>query len=123
MNETKKNTLSPRRDGKFSHRAKRVLQLLGTMVAIMTIALVIAHWGINHPTDSAALRNWMQSTRYGWLVWRSALYAALAWGFWRIWHSPGCKPAYRGPLKRMAIACALFALICEYSLFGGGLPL
>lgn len=123
MNETKKNTLSPRRDGKFSHRAKRVLQLLGTIVAMMAIALVIAHWGINHPTDSAALRNWMQSTRYGWLVWRLALYAALAWGFWRIWHSPGCKPVYRGPLKRMAITCALFALVCEYSLFGGGLPL
>ena len=52
-----------------------------------------------------------------------ALYAALAWGFWKVWHAPGCKPEYRQPLKRMAIACAVFALACEYSLFGGGLSL
>ncbi|MEX0634929.1 hypothetical protein M8494_36370 [Serratia ureilytica] len=25
----------------------------------------------------------MQNTRYGWLFWRLALYAALAWGFWK----------------------------------------
>ncbi len=65
----------------------------------------------------------VHSTRYGWLSWRLALYAVLIWGFWKIWHAPGCKPEYRQLLKRMAIACAVFALACEYSLFGGGLTL
>ncbi|WP_034950824.1 hypothetical protein, partial [Erwinia oleae] len=98
-------------------------QLIGMLVATMVIALGMAHWGVNHPSDSAALRDWMQSTRYGWLVWRLALYAALAWVFRNIWHAPGFKPEFKKPLKRMAIACVVFALACEYSLFGGGLSL
>ncbi|GAA3607159.1 hypothetical protein GCM10023078_37750 [Gibbsiella greigii] len=122
MTVTEKKGLSPRRD-KLRHRAKRILQLLGTLVAMMAIALVVAHWGVNHPNDSTALREWMQRTRYSWLAWRLALYAALVWGFWKVWHAPGCKPAYKGPLKRMALACTVFALVCEYTIFGGGLPL
>jgi hypothetical protein len=97
--------------------------MLGMLVIAMIVALGMAHWGVNHPGESAALRDWVHSTRYGWLSWRLALYAVLAWGFWKIWHAPGCKPEYRQPLKRMAIACAVFSLACEYSLFGGGLTL
>jgi hypothetical protein len=97
--------------------------MLGMLVIAMIVALGMAHWGVNHPGKSVALRDWVHSTRYGWLSWRLALYAALAWVFWKIWHAPGCKPEYRQPLKRMAIACAVFALACEYSLFGGGLTL
>ncbi|MCX8966320.1 hypothetical protein EHW66_15400 [Erwinia psidii] len=123
MTETEKKGLPFQRVGKFGQRIKRILQLMGILVATMVIALGMAHWGVNHPSDSAALRDWMQSTRYGWLVWRLALYVALAWVFRNIWHTPGCKPAFKKSLKRMAIACAVFALACEYSLFGGGLSL
>ncbi|ELQ9312146.1 hypothetical protein R3D73_005192 [Serratia marcescens] len=108
---------------KFSGRARRVLKLFVLLMAITCIALSLAHWGINHPSESAALRDWMQRTRYGWLCWRLALYAGLAWGLRKIWRAPGFKPEYRHPLKRMAIACVFFTLACEYSLFGGGLSL
>ncbi len=106
--------------GKFTGRAIRVLQLLALLVGMTVLALSLAHWGVNHPTESAALRDWMQCTRYSWLGWRSALYAGLVLGGWKIWHAPGCKPEYRAPLKRMAIAGVAFALLCEYSVFGGG---
>lgn len=106
---------------RFSHRAKRVLQLLALLMATIVIAFTIAHWAINHSQESTALRDWMNTTRYSWLVWRFALYVSLGWGFWKVWHTPGCKPEYRAPLKRMVVATAVFILACEYSLFGGGL--
>ncbi|CAI0967529.1 hypothetical protein [Serratia quinivorans] len=123
MTGTENKGMSPRRGGRLGHRAKRVLQMLGMLVVVMVIALGMADWDVNHPGQSAALRDWVHSTRYGWLSWRLVLYAVLAWGGWKIWHAPGCKPEYRQPLKRMAIACVVFALACEYSLFGGGLTL
>lgn len=109
--------------GRLAGRARRVLQLLALLAGMMLLALTLAHWGVNHPSESAALRDWMQRTRYGWLGWRLVLYVGLAWGFWRIWHAPGFRPEYRPALRRMAIAGAVFALLCEYSVFGGGLPL
>jgi hypothetical protein len=109
--------------GRLAGRARRVLQLLALLAGMMLLALTLAHWGVNHPSESAALRDWMQRTRYGWLGWRLVLYVGLAWGFWKICQAPGCKPEYRQPLKRMAIAGAVFALLCEYSVFGGGLSL
>ncbi|MBO1811321.1 hypothetical protein J4G53_24090 [Serratia ureilytica] len=107
----------------FTARARRVLKLLVLLMAMTCIALLLAHWGVNHPSESAALRDWMQRTRYGWLGWRLVLYAGLAWGVWRIWRVPGFRPEYRPALRRMAIAGAVFALLCEYSVFGGGLSL
>lgn len=109
--------------GRLAGRAKRVLQLLALLAGMMLLALTLAHWGVNHPGESAALRDWMQRTRYGWLGWRLVLYVCLAWGFWKIWHAPDFRPEYRQPLRRMAIAGAVFALLCEYSVFGGGLSL
>ncbi|BEM74053.1 hypothetical protein SME36J_46120 [Serratia marcescens] len=109
--------------GRLAGRVRRVLQLLVLLTGMTLLALTLAHWGVNHPSESAALRDWMQRTRYGWLGWRLVLYAGLAWGGWKIWRAPGFRPAYRQPLKRMAIAGAVFALLCEYSVFGGGLSL
>lgn len=123
MTGTDKQGVSPRRGGRLGHRAKRVLQMLGMLVIAMIVALGMAHWGVNHPGESAALRDWVHSTRYGWLSWRLALYAVLAWGFLENLARAGLQTEYRQPLKRMAIACAVFALACEYSLFGGGLTL
>ncbi|EIX9082191.1 hypothetical protein MLE32_000478 [Klebsiella aerogenes] len=120
---TEKKALLPRRGGKFGRLTKRGLQLLATLVIAMVVTVGLAHWGVNHPGETAALRDWMRSTRYGWLFWRLALYAALAWAFWKIWHAPGCKSEHLQSLKRMIIACVLFALACEYSIFGGGLTL
>jgi hypothetical protein len=107
----------------FTARARRVMKLFVLLMAMTCIALSLAHWGVNHPSESAALRDWMQRTRYGWLGWRLVLYACLAWGFWKIWHAPDFRPEYRQPLRRMGIACAVFAMLCEYSVFGGGLSL
>ncbi|MGG4626842.1 hypothetical protein ACLPHD_21140 [Serratia odorifera] len=123
MTKSENKDLLPRRDGRFGRGVKRFLQLLAMLVVAMVMALGLAHWGVNHPGETAALRSWVHSTRYGWLFWRLALYAVLAWAFWKIWHAPGVKPEHRQPLKRMVIACALFALACEYSIFGGGLTL
>lgn len=123
MIESEKKGLLLCRGSRFTRCAKRALQLLAMLVLAIVMALGFAHWGVNHPGETAALRSWVHSTRYGWLFWRLALYAALAWGFWKIWHAQGVKPEHRQPLKRMAIACAVFALVCEYSIFGGGVTL
>lgn len=123
MTESEKKDLLPRRGGRLGRGAKRALQLLAMLVVAMVMALGFAYWGVNHPGETATLRSWLHSTRYGWLFWRLALYVVLAWGFWKIWHARGVKPEHRQPLKRMAIACVVFALACEYSIFGGGLTL
>ena len=113
----------PRRVRQYGYRTGRALKLSALLAVMMFITLAIAHWGIGHPQESAALRDWMHRTRYGWLAWRFALYAALAWTLHRIWQSPGCRPEYRPPLRRMAIASALFILVCEYALLSdGGTP-
>lgn len=104
----------------FGYRTGRVLKLSALLVAMMVITLAIAHWGIGHPQESAALRDWMHSTRYGWLAWRFVLYAALVLGFRKIWRAPGCRPEHRAPLRRMAIASVLFILVCEYALLSDG---
>ncbi|EMP6396070.1 hypothetical protein RJ492_004509 [Pluralibacter gergoviae] len=123
MTESEKKDLLPRRDGRFARGAKRVLQLLAMLIIVMVAAMGMAHWSVNHPYETAALRGWVYNTRYGWLFWRLVLYAVLTWGFWKIWHAQGVKPEHHQSLKRMAIACTVFALACEYSVFGGGLTL
>ncbi|XNS25020.1 hypothetical protein IBZ12_01865 [Serratia ureilytica] len=123
MAGTKEPLSSTPGKGRLAGRGRRVLQMLALLAGMMLLALTLAHWGVNHPNESAALRDWMQRTRYGWLGWRLVLYVGLAWGFWKIWHAPGFRSAYRPALRRMAIAGAVFALLCEYSVFGGGLPL
>lgn len=120
MTETEKSTVQPRR---YGYRTRRILQWLALFTAALVLALGLAHLGVTHPAESAALRERMHDTRYGWLAWRLVLYAVLAWGFVKIRRAPGCKPAYRPALRRMALASAAFALLCEYAIFGGGLTL
>lgn len=72
MTGTEKKAVTPTRRRRFGLRAKRVLQMLGMLVIAMIVALGMAHWGVNHPGESAALRDWVHSTRYGWLSWRLA---------------------------------------------------
>ena len=96
---------------------KVLLLVLAFGSGVMFIAFLIASIGMSYPDEFLALRHWMQRTSIGWLVWRLTLYSVLGWGFWKIWHAPGCKPEYKASLKRMAIVSALFLLACEYAMY------
>ncbi|WP_101781478.1 hypothetical protein [Pectobacterium peruviense] len=99
-------------------QATRVLLLLLPLgFGSMLIAFLIANIGVSYPDEFLALRRWMQRTSIGWLVWRLMLYSVLGWGFWKIWHAPGCKPEYKAPLRRMAIVSVMFLLACEYAMY------
>ncbi|MEQ5055780.1 hypothetical protein ABN154_28950 [Klebsiella michiganensis] len=89
------------------------------LALIMVLGFWLADTGIRHPESVASLKRWMHETRYGWLAWRLALYSAVGWGLWKIWHTPGFRPEYRRPLLRIAGASTLFFLVCEYSIFSG----
>jgi uncharacterized membrane protein len=98
------------------HVAKRLGVLLLSLIAVMAVGLWLADMGMAHPGAITRLHRWMDSTRYLWLTWRLTVYALLAWGVWKIWHAPGCRPEYKAPLLRIAVAGALFLLVCEYAL-------
>ncbi len=70
---------------------RKVLTRAGIFLActalFMVVSLMMADTAMKHPTEAAAFRSWMQSTRYGWLMWRLALYALVAWGLWKIRHA------------------------------------
>jgi hypothetical protein len=92
---------------------------LACMALFMVVSLMMADTAMKHPTEAAAFRSWMQSTRYGWLMWRLALYALVAWGLWKIRHAPGFREAYRRPLLRISVVSVLFIALCEYAMFTG----
>jgi hypothetical protein len=89
------------------------------LALIMVLGFWLADTGMRHSESVASLKRWMHETRYGWLAWRLALYSAVGWGLWKIWHAPGFRPEYRQPLLRIADASTLFFLVCEYSIFSG----
>ncbi|MEI7213957.1 hypothetical protein [Pectobacterium versatile] len=96
---------------------KVLLLALAFGSGVMFIAFLIASIGVSYPDEFFALRHWMQRTSIGWLVWRLTLYSVLGWGFWKIWHAPGCKPEYRASLKRMGIMSVMFLFACEYAMY------
>lgn len=92
---------------------------LACMALFMVVSLMVADTAMKHPGEAAAFRRWMQSTRDGWLIWRLALYALVAWGLWKIRHAPGFREEFRWPLLRISVACVLFIALCEYAMFTG----
>lgn len=96
---------------------KVLLLMLACGSGVMFTAFLIANIGVSYPDEFLALRHWMQRTSIGWLVWRLTLYSVLGWGFWKIWHAPGCKPEYKASLKRMGIMSVMFLLACEYAMY------
>ena len=92
---------------------------LACMALFMVVSLMVADTAMKHPTEAAAFRSWMQSTRYGWLIWRLALYALVAWGLLKIRHAPGLQESYRRPLLRISVVSVLFIALCEYAMFTG----
>lgn len=79
------------------------------MALFMVVSLMVADTAMKHPTEAAAFRSWMQSTRYGWLIWRLALYALVAWGLLKIRHAPGLQESYRRPLLRISVVSVLLS--------------
>lgn len=116
MPESKKIQLQPVFK-RLRQTSKVLLLVLLLSVGAILIAFLIANVGVSYPGEFIALRHWMQRTSIGWLVWRLMLYGVLGWGFWKIWHAPGCKPEYRASLKRMAIVSVMFLLACEYAMY------
>lgn len=102
---------------KASRVAKRLVVVLFSIVIVMAIGLWLADLVMAHPGTVFRLHYWIYRTRYLWLAWRLAVYTLLAWGLWKIWHAPGCRLEYKAPLLRIAVAGALFLLVCEYALF------
>ncbi|WP_297201566.1 hypothetical protein [uncultured Pluralibacter sp.] len=92
---------------------------LACMALFMVVSLIVADTAMKHPGEAAAFRRWMQSTRYGWLIWRLALYALVAWGLWKIRHAPGFREEFRRPLLRISVVSVLFIALCEYAMFTG----
>lgn len=92
---------------------------LACMALFMVVSLMVADTTMKHPGEAAAFRRWMQSTRYGWLLWRLALYALVAWGLWKIRHAPGFREEFRRPLLRISVVSVLFIALCEYAMFTG----
>ena len=97
----------------------RVLCTAGALLAFLLAGLIVADKAVKNPAQAAASRAWMDHARYGWLVWRLAVYGALAWGFVKIFRAPGFGPQYRQPLIRIAAVSVIFAVACELVLLGG----
>nr|AFI56304.1 hypothetical protein [Erwinia amylovora] len=87
----------------------RVLCTVGALLLLLLAGLVIADRSIKNPAQAAAFRDWMEHARYGWLLWRLAVYGALGWGFVKI----------PQPLIRIAAVSVIFAVVCELVLLGG----
>jgi hypothetical protein len=97
----------------------RVLYATGALLAFLLAGLIVADRAIRNPAQAAAFRDWMEHARYGWLVWRLAVYGALACGFVKVFRAPGFGPQHRQPLIRIAAVSVIFAVVCELVLLGG----
>jgi len=97
----------------------RVLSTAGALLAFLLAGLIVADQAIKDPAQAAAFHDWMEHARYGWLVWRLAVYGALAWGFLKVFRAPGFGPQHRQPLIRIAAVSVIFAVVCELALLGG----
>jgi len=97
----------------------RVFCTAGALLLLLLAGLVIADRSIKNPAQAAAFRDWMEHARYGWLIWRLAIYGALAWGFVKVFRAPGFGPQHRQPLIRIAAVSLIFAVVCELVLLGG----
>ncbi|GKV75851.1 hypothetical protein PEC106568_10250 [Pectobacterium carotovorum subsp. carotovorum] len=117
MSESKE-TLQPQPFFKrLQHGSRLSLIALAFSLGVMFVAFLIASIGVSYPDEFLALRHWMRRTSPGWLAWRLMLYGLLGWGFWKIWHAPGCKPEYKASLKRMGIVSVMFFFACEYAMY------
>ncbi|EJL93202.1 hypothetical protein [Pantoea sp. GM01] len=97
----------------------RVLSTAGALLAFLLAGLIVADQAIKDLAQAAAFHDWMEHARYGWLVWRLAVYGALAWGFLKVFRAPGFGPQHRQPLIRIAAVSVIFAVVCELVLLGG----
>jgi len=98
---------------------QRMLIITGTLLALLLAALVIADNAIKNPDQAAAFSKWMEQAKYGWLMWRLAIYGCLTWGFVKILRAPGFSSQYRQPLMRIAAVSVIFAVVCELVLLSG----
>ncbi|MBK0003884.1 hypothetical protein IBT49_25755 [Erwinia sp. S63] len=97
----------------------RVLCTAGALLVFLLAGLIVADQAVRNPAQAAAFRDWMEHARYGWLMWRLAVYGALAWGFVKVFRAPGFGPQHRQPLIRIAAVSVIFAVVCELVLLGG----
>ncbi len=97
----------------------RVLCAAGALLTFLLAGLIVADRAISNPAQAAAFRGWMEQARYGWLIWRLAVYGALAWVFVKVFRAPGLGLQYRQPLIRMAAVSVIFAVVCELLLLSG----
>ncbi|HDS5277285.1 hypothetical protein COO59_19885 [Mixta theicola] len=97
----------------------RVLCTAGALLVFLLAGLIVADQSVRNPAQAAAFRDWMEHARYGWLMWRLAVYGALAWGFVKVFRAPGFGPQHRQPLIRIAAVSVIFAVVCELVLLGG----
>lgn len=98
----------------------RLLLLFVLLTTLMAFGLMLADFSIRHPGAIRTLNQWMQTSRDILFLWRLALYAALSWGLWKIWHAPGITAESRRVVRRIALASGAFLLLCEYAAFTGG---
>ncbi|QXF35423.1 hypothetical protein CE143_21235 [Photorhabdus luminescens] len=78
--------------------------------------LLVAAVGLAYPSQFNALQHWMYTTRYGWLVWRLAMYSVIACFMWQLWRSP-LPLTQKAALKRIVLILLGFVGCCEYAMF------
>ncbi|EQC00449.1 hypothetical protein [Photorhabdus temperata] len=78
--------------------------------------LLVATVGLAYPSQFNDLQYWMYTTRYGWLVWRLAMYSVIACFIWKLWRSP-LPLTQKAALKRITLISLGFVGCCEYAMF------
>ncbi|WP_166296358.1 hypothetical protein [Photorhabdus tasmaniensis] len=86
-----------------------VTLMMGGMLLVATI-------GLAYPSQFNALQHWMDTTRYGWLAWRLAMYSVIACFMWKCWRLP-LPLTQQAALKRIALISLGLVGCCEYALF------
>lgn len=69
---------------------------------------------------TSSFLNWFNAYRFGWFVWRMAIYTFLGWSAWRIYKAKNLGEKNRNSLTRMVLVSLVFILLCEYALFSQG---
>lgn len=97
----------------------RVLLVMIALAGSLLVGLFIADHALKNPVHAMALQDWMERTRYVWLLWRLAVYMGIAWGICSLLRNRRLSSASRQSIIRLAVVSGVFTLLCELVISGG----